>query len=137
MENPHKLIYQPLRGDQIRLLTLASGLPNAGIQCFFEVVYLDHIGNYDGLSYTWRLEISNIDISLNNGSMPVTRNLNEALKALRLTTHPRKIWKFFGGSDLEPLYICKERRFVGEPYIHGLLDGERFDESHLEEISLS
>jgi hypothetical protein len=86
------LIYQPLGGDEIRLLTLASGLPNTRIQCFLEVVSLDRIGTYDGLFYTWGVEISNIDISLKNHSMPVTRNLYQALEALRLTTHPRKLW---------------------------------------------
>lgn len=96
-----------------------------------------NIGTNDGLSCTWGLEISNIDVSLNNHSMPVTRNLYEALKALRFTTLPRKICKFFGGYDLEPPYICKDRGFVGESYIHGLLDGKGYDESHLEETSLS
>ncbi|RTE68587.1 hypothetical protein BHE90_017035 [Fusarium euwallaceae] len=92
MDNPHKLIYQTLRGDGIRLLTLASGLPSTRIQCFLEVVSLDRIGTYDALSYTWGLESSDIGISLNNHCMPVTRNLYEALEALRLTAHPRKLW---------------------------------------------
>ncbi|KAI1410613.1 hypothetical protein F5Y13DRAFT_202086 [Hypoxylon sp. FL1857] len=45
--------------------------------------------------------------------------------------------KFLGGYDLEPLHIHQERRFVGESYIHGLMDGEHYDESLLEEISLT
>ncbi|RFU79769.1 het-domain-containing [Trichoderma arundinaceum] len=92
MDNPHKMIYQTLKGDEIRLLTLVPGLRATKIRCSLEVDSLDRVGAYEGLSYTWGLERSDVDISLDNHSMPVTRNLYEALEALRLTAQPRKLW---------------------------------------------
>jgi hypothetical protein len=49
----------------------------------------------------------------------------------------RETRKFVGGYDSQPLQVLRERIFVGESYIHGLMDGEGYDEGHLKEISLS
>jgi hypothetical protein len=49
----------------------------------------------------------------------------------------RETRKFVGGDNSQPLHVFKERRFVGESYIHGLMDGERYDESQLDHIYLS
>ena len=49
----------------------------------------------------------------------------------------RETRKLVGGNDSQPLHVFKERRFAGESYIYRLMNGEGYDESQLDHISLS
>jgi hypothetical protein len=71
---------------------LDPGSPETTIRCGLEAVSLEQAGKYEALSYTWGLDMSENDIRLNNHSMPVTRNLYEALQPLRFINDPRKLW---------------------------------------------
>jgi hypothetical protein len=86
-------IHQPLNNDQIRLLRLAPGLPADRICSSLETHLLPSIEfEFEALSYTWGSTENNAVIHLGNHLVPVTRNLFEALQALRFQDKPRVLW---------------------------------------------
>src|SRR3954466_15196091 len=77
-------IYQPLSNDQFRLLRLAPGLPADRIFSSLETHLLPSLEfEFEALSYTWGSTENNVEIYLGDHPVPVTRNLFEALQALR------------------------------------------------------
>jgi hypothetical protein len=48
--------------------------------------------HFDALSYEWKQSEGSIGITCNGVSLPVTRNLASALRALRLPSNPRVLW---------------------------------------------
>jgi hypothetical protein len=74
-------------------LTLDPGAEEELIVCSLNTHSLTNLGvEYEALSYTWGSEADKAEIRVNNRSMPVTRNLFEALKALRLPDKQRVLW---------------------------------------------
>lgn len=78
------IIYQPLSGTSIRLLSIKPGFPTEPIQCaFVTVADLAESPPYDALSYVWGTDESPDPISCNGVQVTVTRQLADALKHLR------------------------------------------------------
>ncbi|KAI1475328.1 heterokaryon incompatibility protein-domain-containing protein [Daldinia eschscholtzii] len=95
LENIH--IYEPLPpdGSQIRLVTIHPGEKTEGIQCTvenFPFVENRDSHDYEALSYVWGDATNTTSITLNGASFQVTRNLKDALRALRLQDRKRIVW---------------------------------------------
>jgi hypothetical protein len=81
----HSRGYQRLSGNSIRLLSIKPGFPTEPVECaFITVKDLDEAPAYHALSYVWGTELSLEPIACNGIDMPVTKNLSDALKHLRL-----------------------------------------------------
>ncbi|CVL06852.1 uncharacterized protein FMAN_11946 [Fusarium mangiferae] len=85
-------IYESLKPNSIRLLRLAPGEWNAPICCDLYQAPLDESHPYEALSYCWGSADNRPSISLNNCPHLVTKNLEAALRHLRLENKPRKLW---------------------------------------------
>ena len=86
-------IYQPLISDQIRILRLAPGTGTDIICCTLEIHTLSTLETeFEALSYTWGSTENKTGIHLDNYLVPVTKNLFEALEALRFQNKPRALW---------------------------------------------
>jgi hypothetical protein len=73
------------RRREIRLLTIHSSLDHhSSVECSLEIVSLNDDPLYCALSYVWGKENINENIVVNGISIPVMRNLAQALKQLRM-----------------------------------------------------
>jgi hypothetical protein len=78
--------------SEIRLLQLLPASKDTPIECKLQVVSLrDCTNRYEALSYHWYVCTGN-EILVNNCSIPVTRNLFNALHHLRQTEQSRTLW---------------------------------------------
>ncbi|CAJ2511395.1 Uu.00g070200.m01.CDS01 [Anthostomella pinea] len=88
--------YLPLPTDShhIRLATLHLGSSADEIRVTLEERPFDEPDPlvYEALSYVWGSEADKKRITINNGSLSITRNLYEALGCLRHRTNPRVMW---------------------------------------------
>ena len=111
--------YQPLSPGQIRVLYILPGLPDSPIQCILapaefrdggayfeqlvlekdrEVAHLIHNRSdkgknvYNALSYVWGDPTATEIIFVNCYAFPITRNLYEALKAIRGDSASYTVW---------------------------------------------
>jgi hypothetical protein len=82
-----------LRNDGIRLLQIEPGQPEQSIQCTLLESFSKYwINDYIALSYTWG-SVNEVRTIQCNGSLhKVTKNLFEALQALRLPNTTCRIW---------------------------------------------
>jgi hypothetical protein len=89
--------YQPLSGDEIRLLTIHPSPSDESPVC----VSLHHASlaveentasPYYALSYCWGDPTGKLDINLNGTQVAVTRNLHRALRRFRSPSLARPIW---------------------------------------------
>lgn len=80
--------------DEIRLITLLpSDESSARIECLLSHVYLNSKPDYEALSYAWGDQKEDIGaIILGGKPFPVTPNLENALRYLRLAEKPRTLW---------------------------------------------
>lgn len=94
----HKL---DLVKQEIRLLVLDSAQDGkSGISCSLEHVPLFKSGPYIALSYRWGNETNSINISIESSTVPVTKNLYHALRAILKVRHeavngvakPLRVW---------------------------------------------
>ena len=91
--------YSPLKGQQIRLLTLLPGKLNSRIRVRLHTTILskDDVPAYEALSYTWGSADGPIDLFVDisrrsDQSLPMTQNLECALQHLRYIHKPRILW---------------------------------------------
>lgn len=84
--------YNPLRPNEIRLIDLHPGKWTDPVRCSLKSVNLSDKASYESLSYCWGLARSEEDVLCDNGSIPVTQNLSDALRQLRSDQTPRKLW---------------------------------------------
>ncbi|KAI2777993.1 heterokaryon incompatibility protein-domain-containing protein [Daldinia loculata] len=85
----------PTDGSQIRLVTIHQGEEGENIECTLEnFPFIENIDSheYEALSYVWGDASSTAFITLNKKPFQVTRNLEAALRALRLRDRKRLIW---------------------------------------------
>ncbi|KAI0847202.1 heterokaryon incompatibility protein-domain-containing protein [Daldinia vernicosa] len=85
----------PADGSQIRLVTIHQGEEDEDIECTLEnFPFIENIDSheYEALSYVWGDASSTAFISLNKKPFQVTRNLEAALRALRLRDRKRLVW---------------------------------------------
>ncbi|KAF2202117.1 HET-domain-containing protein [Delitschia confertaspora ATCC 74209] len=87
--------YAPLNPSiqQIRLLVLSPGDPDAPITCSTDTVSLLDFPSYEALSYVWGSPLDPPSITFNGHErFPVTANLFTALKYLRYRDRKRVLW---------------------------------------------
>lgn len=74
-------------------MRLTPGLPADRICSTLETHHLPSLEiEFEALSYTWGSTENNTEIHLGDHAAPVTRNLFEALQALRFQDKPRVVW---------------------------------------------
>jgi hypothetical protein len=82
-----------LTGERkIRLMSLRPGKVSDPIMCDLTPVNLDMSLKYDALSYEWKKDKDLTNITCGSTSLSVTRNLAEALRALRHPASPKVLW---------------------------------------------
>lgn len=85
-------LYNKLEERSIRLLDLMPGELNSPLQGRLHPASLDPPGTYEALSYTWGAPETAGFMKCENGSIPLTLNLVQALLRLRLTNTIRILW---------------------------------------------
>ncbi|KIW04372.1 uncharacterized protein PV09_04656 [Verruconis gallopava] len=93
---------QPEFGRQIaysRLLLLYPGEGGDSLCCSLQVVDIENAPwEFEALSYVWGTEKSEVTLLCSNdnheilGELEITKNLERALRSLRLPTLPRRLW---------------------------------------------
>jgi len=88
------LVYSPLpHPDSIRILVLEPGEPSVKMVFHMQHERLSERPEaYTALSYVWGSGGSTVDIFSREGTLSVTPNLSDALRRLRLTDEPRRVW---------------------------------------------
>ena len=76
-----KLRYQPLFGNELRLLRLIP--TQATLTCELIRANLDDASEYSALSYTWGDVIHSAPLLINHRQLPITENLHNALMYIR------------------------------------------------------
>ena len=74
------------------------------------------------------------------GIGPAAMKVDDVICVARGASVPlvlREIRKFVGDGLIQPFNAHYERRLVGEAYVHGVMDGEAYNEGQLEKIILS
>lgn len=86
--------YEPLINPtaDIRVVSIEPGPRSSPITCRIEHVSLDDDPTYSALSYTWGERSDRETVSIDGYDHLVTRNLYNALKALRDETATRTLW---------------------------------------------
>lgn len=95
MDSNAKQLYQPLQGDEFRLLYLRPGGYEESVCCSIRPWPLkgQEAPKYEALSYTWGVSSEQRSIVLEDGiDFPITNNLWYALKRLRQQSQTRIIW---------------------------------------------
>jgi hypothetical protein len=87
-------IYKLLNGAcrEFRRLILRPGEPRDPIICSLDTSSLDDGPEYEALSYVWGQDMAPDHLSLEGTTMPITSNLDVALRHLRLPAEPRMLW---------------------------------------------
>jgi hypothetical protein len=84
--------YQPLTGDNIRLLIFRPGSFDDCIHCQFEQVSLNDRHAYEALSYVWGNTSDTSPMRLDGVLYNITKNLECALRYLRHKESLRVLW---------------------------------------------
>jgi hypothetical protein len=88
-QNEKATLYEPLDDHEIRLVTIQEGHFDDTIHCNISKASLRDEPAYEALSYTWGDLTSRGQIYLNGLPYQVTKNLESALRYLRLVAKPR------------------------------------------------
>lgn len=81
-----------LERNQTRLLVVEPGRWSEAIICSLEILSLDSSYDYEALSYVWGDPVDTIPIHVNGCHLDAARNLFCALRRLRRSSGPRKVW---------------------------------------------
>lgn len=79
------------RGDVFRYLLLQPGINNEPLRCSLYTATLSET-RFEALSYVWGSNIKNQEIACDGLDMNITTNLSKALRRLRLSDAPRRLW---------------------------------------------
>src|ERR1700761_5869664 len=90
-------IYKPLKDQEIRLLKFLpqlDGSSRSQHRCRLVNISLDQTPLYVALSYTWGSNVTERTIEVNNVSLPITKNLAEAIDGISefIMDHDLYIW---------------------------------------------
>ena len=90
---PAPYLYSPIAKDRFRLLVLRPSSFEEEIQRSLIIPQADLAElEYEVLSYVWGLSSKTVPINLDGFKVPITQNLEYALRYLRRQTQPRRIW---------------------------------------------
>ncbi|KAK8101514.1 hypothetical protein PG999_011888 [Apiospora kogelbergensis] len=84
--------YTSLKADEFRLLLLKPGTGDEPLECL--LIVCNHQNNvpYEALSYAWGNLADTVELTCNSIRVPVTVNLEGALRHLRSPTNIRVLW---------------------------------------------
>jgi hypothetical protein len=86
-------IYQaPLTENWIRIVQLHPGRGDEPVSCSFSMVDLENAESFQALSYCWGTESADEPIFCNGKPFSPTRNLQTAVRKLRLLSGVRHMW---------------------------------------------
>src|SRR5271170_2780815 len=87
-------IYEAFKDEynQIRIATIQPGCESDPISCTLDINGLFTAPAFEALSYAWGQEKNMQTIKLQGTDWEVTPNLYAALRALRKTSEPRRMW---------------------------------------------
>lgn len=89
----HYTFLDPTTHDIRLIVLLPSKAESAQIECLVTQVSLDDTPDYEALSYTWGSQNEEIGtVSVESKPFPITSNLEDALRHLRLEEEPRTLW---------------------------------------------
>ena len=77
---------------QIRRLRLLAGEFDDSLRGALEIVSLDGAPQYEALSYVWGQELASAPMLVSNTELPITANLDVALRHLRMCNEERVLW---------------------------------------------
>jgi len=86
---PALYLYSPIAKDRFRLLLLQPSSFEDEIQCSLIIPQAEL--EYEALSYVWGFSSKAVPINFDGFKVPVTQNLEYALRYLRRQTQPRRI----------------------------------------------
>ncbi|KAK5657173.1 hypothetical protein OQA88_3230 [Cercophora sp. LCS_1] len=89
---PSRFKYAPLRGREIRLLTLPTHTTALSADYALLHFPLDTAGSYEAISYTWDGNVTTSEISLNGEPFPTTTKVQQLLRALASATTAKRVW---------------------------------------------
>ncbi|KAF2680713.1 HET-domain-containing protein [Lentithecium fluviatile CBS 122367] len=91
---PYRTPYSPINStaEETRLIKLLPGDYDDAIEVRLHTVCLSKRPTFDALSYAWGTELSPREVLLNGVLVPVTSNLDCALRHLRLESASRMLW---------------------------------------------
>jgi hypothetical protein len=87
-----RIVYRPLKANEIRLLVLNPGLSDDPIECFLEHYPVNQSKSYQALSYVWGTSIYPDPIRVGGFSFHVTENLHSFLKMFRKEYKTEVLW---------------------------------------------
>jgi len=76
----------------IRLLELLPGQMGDQLDCRLRVCSLVHAPSYEALSYCWGNSSTLLPVTVDENTLLVTENLRAALRHLRRSAAPRRLW---------------------------------------------
>lgn len=89
----HRYVYKKITNfSSIRLLLLAPGQKNEPICCQLSIVDLDTRPDYEAISYCWGGPPDERKVMCGQGTLPVTKNLYDALHHFRNPEKFRTLW---------------------------------------------
>ena len=93
MSSLEKYKYTPLPdGPYVRILTIFPGSPSNPLRGELELFNIETGGEYEPVSYVWGDPSRNHEIICNNKALNLTASLVGALRRIRRTDQPRRIW---------------------------------------------
>ncbi|KAH8699396.1 heterokaryon incompatibility protein-domain-containing protein, partial [Phaeosphaeriaceae sp. PMI808] len=94
MSSTRDQIYKPLRTEahQIRLCSILPASFDDPIQCVLKIASLDEQPPYEALSYVWGDPSDCLPITVDSRNLPVTKNLECAMRYLRSSEKTRWVW---------------------------------------------
>jgi len=112
-DSPQRIVYRPLKANEIRLLVLNPGLSADPIECFLEHYPLHECKSYQALSYTWGTSTYSDPIHVGGYSFHVTENLHSFLKMFRKEYKTEVLWidAICIGNDTS--YVNQTRQITG------------------------
>lgn len=78
--------------DAFRVMNLQPGVGSDELRFHFEVVYHEDVPSYEAISYVWGDATRKEVIETESGYLEVTKNLADALRAIRDPTTERCLW---------------------------------------------
>ncbi|KAI1439857.1 heterokaryon incompatibility protein-domain-containing protein [Annulohypoxylon stygium] len=91
-----KYTYEPLpKGDYFRLLNLEPGVGDEPLVTSIHTSELrsnSHEYHFEAISYVWGSDTKDQVITVDGSPLPITSNLRDSLRQVRLPDKPRQIW---------------------------------------------
>jgi hypothetical protein len=110
---PQRIVYRPLKANEIRLLVLNPGLSEDPIECFLEHYPVHECKSYQALSYVWGTSTYSDPIHVSGYSFYATENLHSFLKMFRKEYETEVLWIDAICIGNDTTYVNQTRQITG------------------------